>query len=327
MNIATIGTGPIVDSMMPAIQELEDIQCIAMYSRKEETARALAEKHKITTIYTGLDAMLMDPSIDVVYVASPNSLHYTHSYQALQKGKHVICEKPFTSTVQELEVLIALAKSKNLLLFEAITTIHLPNYQFIKENISKLGPIKLVQCNYSKYSSRYQQLLTGDTPNIFNPVYSGGALMDINIYNLHFVVHLFGKPALVTYMANKHSNGIDTSGVLVLRYKDFIAELVGSKDSNSMHFAMIQGENGYLHVESSVGECRKVMLDVPDQKMEWNNQTNANQLFYEMQTFHQIYQAGDTTTCYQLLDHSLAVMQIVETARKDAGIVFSADKH
>ncbi len=325
LNIATIGTGPIVDTMLSAIQKIEHVQCVAMYSRKEETAKALAEKYNIATIYTDLDTMLDDPTIEFIYVASPNSLHFTHTYQALEKGKHVICEKPFTSTSHELETLISLAKSKQLFLFEAITTIHFPNYQFVKENISKLGSIKIVQCNYSQYSSRYDLLLAGDTPNIFNPKYSGGALMDINIYNLHFVINLFGEPESVTYTANKHANGIDTSGIVMLRYKDFVAELVGCKDSNSKHFAMIQGDKGYLHVDSSVNECKKVMLHLSADTIVWDEQTHSNRLFYEMLRFHQIYQTGDVTACYPLLDHSLSVIRIVGAARKDAGIVFSAD--
>jgi scyllo-inositol 2-dehydrogenase (NADP+) len=193
MRVGVIGTGNIVEKFLSAINDIEGAHGEAVYSRREETGKLLANKLNIEKVYTDLDTMLEDEAIDFIYVASPNSLHYEHSLKALQRGKNVICEKPFTSTVEEVESLIKLAKEEKLMLFEAITTIYLPNYKLIKENIERLGQIRMVQCNLSQYSSKYNQLLASETPNIFNPKFSGGALQDINIYNLHFVMNMFGK--------------------------------------------------------------------------------------------------------------------------------------
>ncbi|WP_129731024.1 Gfo/Idh/MocA family protein [Ectobacillus funiculus] len=325
MKIATIGTGAIVDNFLSALDSIDEAQCVAMYSRKEETAKPLAEKYNITSVYTDLDEMYSDPNIEFVYVASPNSLHYDHAYRALEHDKHVICEKPFTSTMSEVESLISLAKRKKLMLFEAITTIHLPNYQLIKDNIAKLGAIKFVQCNYSQYSSKYNALLAGETPNVFNPKFSGGALTDINIYNLHFVMNLFGTPESISYTANKHANGIDTSGVLVMKYPKFISECVGCKDTHSMNFALIQGEKGYIHVVNGAQGCQKVILYIEDKEVPLNMQTTHNSLYYELLEFNYVYKKREFERCYELLDYSHSVMKMVVAARRDAGIVFEAD--
>jgi scyllo-inositol 2-dehydrogenase (NADP+) len=125
LKIATIGTGIIVDEFLSGLREIEGAKCVVMYSRKEETAKPLVEKYGVKTIYTNIDEMYTNLNVEFVYVASPNSLHYEQSYRALEYGKHVICEKPFTSTLRQTDSLIALAKQKNLMLFEAITTIHL----------------------------------------------------------------------------------------------------------------------------------------------------------------------------------------------------------
>lgn len=326
MNIATIGTGFIVDYFLDALNDIEGMQCVAMYSRREETAVPLAIKYNIHSIYTDLDEMLCHSDVDFVYVASPNSLHYEHASRALKHGKHVICEKPFTSTVKESESLIQLAKRKNLMLFEGISTIHLPNYKMIKNHLSEIGNIKFIQCNYSQYSSRYDKLLKGETPNIFNPDFSGGALADINIYNLHFVIHLFGTPQIVQYTANVHPNGIDTSGVAVMKYPDFIAECVGCKDTRSMNFVLIQGEKGYIHVENGPNGCQKIILHVHNQEIALNNQTKSNLLYYELANFNQIFKMKDFNQCYELLDHTHSVMDVYEQLRKSGGIVFQADK-
>ncbi|MDR4316590.1 oxidoreductase [Niallia circulans] len=325
MKIGTIGTGFIVDVFLSALREIEGARCMAMYSRKEETAKTLAEKYQIANIYTELEKLYADPNIDFIYVASPNSLHFEQSYQALLNGKHVICEKPFTSTVQETETLIKLAREKGLMLFEGITTIHLPNYQLIKKHLNQLGQLKFVQCNYSQYSSRYDALLKGETPNVFNPFFAGGALADINIYNLHFVLNLFGAPNAVTYTANKHSNGIDTSGIVVMQYADFIAECVGAKDTRSMNFVLMQGENGYLHVENGANGCQKVILYLKDKEITLNNQTTNNLLYYELLRFKEIFDTKSFDKCSKLLEHSYTVMRVYEKARKSADILFPAD--
>lgn len=325
MRIGTIGTGFIVDTFLSALAEIEGAECVAMYSRKEERAKPLAEKYQVEKIYIDLDKLYKDPTVDFIYVASPNSLHYEYAYRALEHGKHVICEKPFTSTVRETENLIKLAKKKGLMLFEAITTIHLPNFQLIKQHLGKLGQLRFIQCNYSQYSSRYDAFLRGETPNVFNPEFSGGALADINIYNLHFVINLFGSPESVNYTANKHENGIDTSGVVVMKYPGFIAECVGAKDTRSTNFVLIQGEKGYLHVENGANGCQNVILHIKDEEIRLNNQTTSNYLYYELLDFKEIFDQQDFDQCYKLLEHSHAVMEVFEKARKTAGIVFAAD--
>ncbi|WP_127538182.1 Gfo/Idh/MocA family protein [Paenibacillus illinoisensis] len=327
MNIAAIGTGFIVDAILSAIEEVYGVKCTAIYSRKRETAEPLADKYGVQTIYTNLNELYTDPNVDFIYIASPNSMHYEQAYQALQHGKHVVCEKPFTSTAWEAQTLIKLARDKNLFLFEAISNIHLPNYNKVEEQLSKLGNIRFIQCNYSQYSSRYNQLLAGETPNVFNPEFSGGALMDINIYNLHFVMKMFGSPKTVSYTANRHINGIDTSGVVVLKYPEFIAECVGCKDTTSMNFVLIQGEKGYIQVVGGANGCQEIKIQIGQEPLEMINvQAQSNWLYYEWEAFRNIYINKDYTKCYELLSHSQSVMNILAEARKDAGIVFAADR-
>ncbi len=325
ITIGAIGTGLIVDEFLNAVEATENVRCTAVYSRRMETARALADKHNIENIYTDYGALLDDEAVNFIYIASPNSLHYEHALKALEKGKHVICEKPFTSTVQEVKNLIDLAKEKNLFLFEAISTIHLPNYHKIKEKIKDIGNVKLVQCNYTQYSSRYDRFLQGEITNVFSPEFSGGALVDINIYNLHFVTGLFGKAGEVGYTANIAWNGIDTSGIVTLKYDDFVCECIGAKDSHSPNFIIIQGTKGYIRLNSPAQNCLSFELAIGDKTETYTEQTLANRLAYEVLEFGSIFRNKDLDKCYELLKHSLKVMETVVGARKHAGIVFAAD--
>ena len=109
-------------------------------------------------------------------------------------ASNVICEKPFTLTTAQAEHLFQLAESQERFLFEAIVTQHMPNYHAIKKLLGQVGKIKVVQSNFSQYSSRYAQYLSGSVPNVFSPQWGGGALADIGIYCLHFIVGLFNEP-------------------------------------------------------------------------------------------------------------------------------------
>lgn len=325
MKVATIGTGFIVDWFLSAVKQNEGVQCVAMYSRSKESAAGLAKKYEIEDIYTELDEMLARDDIDFVYVASPNSLHFSHSYKVLQAGKNVICEKPFTSTVQEFDTLATYAKEHQLYIFEAIVTAHMPNYLTLKENLDRIGQIRMVQCNFSQYSSRYDKFLEGEQPNVFNPAFSGGALADINIYNLHFVIGLFGKPQDVHYYPNIQ-RGIDTSGVAILEYPGFKAVCVGCKDSKSHNLAQVQGEVGYITVDSETSKCSTVIVNVGTLNDDLSVEENDIALYYEVGVFNDIFKRKDLEECYRKLDYSRSVMEVYQALRKDGGIVFTADE-
>ncbi len=322
MQIGTIGTGPIVETFLAACQQVPSVQIGAIYSRSGEKAAALASRFGIARTCTTMDELLGDPVIDTIYIALPNSLHFDQAVQALKANKHVILEKPMTSTLAEAQALVKLAREKGLYLFEAISTRHLPNYLNVRQDLATIGPVRLVQCNYSQYSSRYTQLLDGEVTNIFDPTFSGGCLYDLNIYNLHFVIGLFGRPQAVHAYANKAFNGIDTSGTVVLEYDGFIATCSAAKDSASPSFQIIQGEKGFIDVAGPVNRCPSYEIRTGSRQETVNLQTQENRLVYEIDAFADCLAQRDWSRTQAWLDESLVVMEVAEKARQEAGIVF-----
>lgn len=321
MKFAAIGTGAITKSMLVEYARSQHLECNAIVSRKAETGRALAEEFHIPKVYTDMDAMLADPEIELVYVASPNAIHYSQTKAALLAGKHVICEKPFAPTLAEAEELVALAKEKHLLLYEAITTAHHPNYDLVRQQIPALGPVKVIQCTFCQFSSRYPALLAGKVSPVLDPAYKGGALMDINLYNIHFVVGLFGAPEKVHYYPNLHTNGVDTSGLLVLEYPGFICHCVGAKDCAALNGIQIVGENGYIHVTPSGSNCQKVEFCLRGQEPQVSAYPEGP-WYYEVQEIGRLIAEGDYDGCYAALETTLQVVDVLEKARKDAKLSF-----
>lgn len=321
MRIGVIGTGNIAVWFMESARLVKGVSFDAVYSRRLETGNAFAKSNNIEKVYVDLDAMLKDDDLDVIYIASPNSLHYSQAKKALEHGKHVMLEKPFVGNVEKAETLIALAKENNLFLFETICNIHMPHMKYIENRIQELGQIRMIQCNYSQYSSRYDALLSGENPNIFNPEMSGGALMDLNIYNIHFAVYLFGLPKSIHYAANLHENGVDTSGVLILDYGDYKASLIGAKDSASYNIGQIQGEKGHIQIPNGVASMESVILTTEETKKDVVEQ-EMPRLYYQVEAFKAMVDKKDYKTRDLFLDHSLNVVKVASQALKQIGLEY-----
>ena len=321
MNLCAIGTGAITKSMLAEFQRSDVLHVTAIYSRKEETGRAMAEQFGIGKVYTAMDEMLADPAIDMVYVASPNSIHYGQTKAALLAGKHVICEKPFAPTAAEADELIALAKEKHLLLFEAITTAHHPHYSFVRENLPKLGKLKMVTATFCQYSSRYPALLAGKVSPVLDHAFAGGALMDINLYNIHFVVGLFGAPKNVLYFPNRHETGVDTSGMLVLEYDGFLCQCIGAKDCAAQNGVQLIGEDGHMVVTPSSSNCQTVEVNLRGQDTR-KLHLPENPWYHEVQDLGRIVAAMDYDYCYKALETTRNVVEVLEKARTYAGFGF-----
>ena len=105
MRVGTIGSGEIVKNILDGIREVEGITCEAVYSRSQEKGLSLAALYDVKKVYTNLDDLMNDKEVDFIYVASPNNLHYEQTKMALEHGKNVICEKPFTTTLDSPVIL------------------------------------------------------------------------------------------------------------------------------------------------------------------------------------------------------------------------------
>ena len=150
MNIGIAGNGKIAAEMLSAVQNISGINVSAICVRPQSSAkgRALADEYSIASVYTDYQQMIADDAIDFIYVAVPNHLHYAYTKQALEAGKNVICEKPFTVTAAETKELIDVAEAKKLFLFEAITILYAPNFLYLREIFSSpahrlnIGPLR-----------------------------------------------------------------------------------------------------------------------------------------------------------------------------------------
>lgn len=322
MKLAIIGSGMIVKDFLPIVKDLPDIELKAIVGteRSKETVKMLQSQYGINESYTNYQECLEQADIDTVYIAVPNHLHFIYAKKALECGKHVICEKPFTLKLEELEELEVLSIQKDLVLVEAITNQFLSNYSAIKNTLNTLGKIKIIDCNFSQHSSRYDRFKNGELLPAFNPKMGGGALMDLNIYNIHFVVGLLGMPKNVQYLPNMEQ-GIDTSGILTLQYPETQVVCIAAKDCTRTLTSktVIQGENGAMIVKGSnnIVEQFDVLLD-DQEPLKINKNIHVHRMYEEFKVFSKVIMDHDMEFVRKHLEHSKMVMNVVEKALASA---------
>lgn len=324
MNIGIVGNGMIIENAGAAIINQPDFTCAAIVCRpgSRDKAAVYAEKFCIPRIYTDYQEFLQDDTIEAVYIGIINSEHYPYARQALLAGKNVILEKPFTLTFQQAEELAQISRHTGKYLLEAIHLRYHPWMEAVRRSLGKIGRIKLVQASYSKVSGRYDQYLKGNVLPVFAPDLGGGALMDLGVYCIHFVNEVMEKqePEEISYMANQGFNGVDTSGILTVRYPKSIAVCTCGKDSDGMREAVIQGEEGCIQLENFPRTTR-VLLRCRGEEQEkplWEAcGGKENPLENEFCEFARILKEQDKEAAERALEFSLQVMKILDSALKD----------
>lgn len=327
MKLGIIGAGVIVKEFLPKLMKLDGLDVVAIQgtpSTIDEVKQMCNENGVAHGVGTFEELLKLD--IDTIYVAVPNFLHFDYCKKGLENGLNVIVEKPMTSNYRESKELSDLAREKGLFLFEAITTIYLGNYQKIREWLPRIGEIKLAKSEYSQYSRRYDAFRNGEVLPAFDPNKAGGALMDLGLYNLHYLFGLFGRPEEYRYYPNVE-RGIDTSGILTLKYPSFQAVSIAAKDCKGSYGGLIQGTDGCIRSEYPPNLVGKITLELNDGTIEeYDDGMAMERLIPEFTAFMKAINSKDLDFCYEKLDESLLVSEIQTEARLNAGIRFPADE-
>lgn len=325
IRFGVVGTNWITEEFIRCAKLLEEFELVAVYSRMTEKADEFAKKHSASFIFTDLETMAKSKEIDAVYIASPNSCHAVQAQKFLHNKKHVLCEKPIASNINELNNMIKAAKDNEVLLMEALKTTFLPNFKAIKENLHKIGKIRRYNGIYCQYSSRYDLYKANQNPNTFNPEFSNGSLMDIGIYCLYPAIFLFGKPNFVNSTGLLLNSGVDGQGSLNLSYDDMEAIIMHSKIANSELKSEIQGENGTILIDK-ISAPEKVEIFYRDGSVEEITvDQSKDTMYYEIKAFVDLIKTKKIESDVNSFELSIRTMEVLDLARSQIGVVYPAD--
>lgn len=244
MKVGILGAGNIARKMAETLAVMEDAAAYAVASRDEKKAKSFAAEWGVERAYGSYEEMLEDNQVDLVYVATPHSHHYSHIKLCLEHGKHVLCEKAFTVNAGQAREVLGLAKEKGLLLTEAIWTRYMPSRKMVCDLVESgvIGEVTSLTANLG-YSLR-------GIPRMEQPKLAGGALLDLGVYPLNFAAMVFGDQ--VTRMEStvvKSEQGVDVAESITLVYADGrMAALYSNMGAVTDRKGCIFGDKGYIEV-------------------------------------------------------------------------------
>ncbi len=319
MRLGIAGCGKIVDDALNALADVPQIETAALFARpasREKANRLLKKYHRDEVqVVTDYDELLQDQTIDCIYIGLTNTAHYEFTKRALLSGKHVILEKPSVLRYEHLEDLIRCAEEQEVFLLEAFTTWHSDIFEQLQQLSAQLGRIRLVNANYSQYSSRYDAYKEGIVQPAFDPKLGGGCLFDIMIYNLSLMAGLFGRPDQVTYHPNLGFNGVDTSGIVHMDYPDFTACATAAKDCDGPGFFIVSGEKGYVKVSGAPNAFEAAEYCIEGETGSYEPPYRRHRMIREFIDFEQVISSHDTEAVKKWLEWSRITLDIALRAK------------
>jgi predicted dehydrogenase len=322
-----LGCGRIARKFAEDLALVGDAELTAVGSRDQKGADDFCRIHPARFSHGSYEALVQDPEVDVIYVASPHALHHEHTLLCLQNGKHVLCEKAFAINQAQAREMIGLAREKGLFLMEALWTKFMPHYRKVREMVAagQLGKVRSVLVNFG---------FSPDPPvpqRLLDPALGGGTMLDIGIYNVFMAMAILGRPDEIDAWMTPADTGIDLQCAVTFRYRDgAIAQLFSSFSSNLATEADISGEKGRIRLTTRFYEPSARIEFYPgrvDSRTEIPFDKDPGWGYhYEIRHVQDCLRNGLTESPVMSHADSLELMEVLDEIRAKAGIVYPADR-
>ncbi len=306
-----LGTGGIAAAFTQDVQRFEDHVVAAVGSRSQESADKFADRFDIASRHGSYEALVNDPDVDGIYVATPHPFHKKVVMLALSAGKAVLCEKPFAMSYAESKEMVDLARSKSLLLMEAMWTRHLPHILEVRKIVESgvLGRIVSIQADHGQWFKHDPEF------RLFAPKLGGGALLDLGIYPISFASMILGEPSRITARATKTDLGVDEQTSVILDYKSGAqAILTTTLAAATPNRAVIAGTEARIEIDRTfyAPSTFKVISNQETLISEWKNEYPGHGLAEQALEFARCFRAGLTESPRITLDETLSIMKTMD---------------
>ncbi|MDF2989983.1 MAG: putative dehydrogenase [Microbacterium sp.] len=296
----------------------------AVGSRRIESAREFAAKYDIPHAHGSYDELVADPTVDIVYIATPHPGHVDNALLALDHGKHVLVEKPFTLNETEAAIIRDRAAEKGLLAMEAMWTRYLPHMVRIREIIAEgtLGDIRVVSADHT------QKISTDPTHRLNALELGGGALLDLGIYPVSFAIDVLGLPEQVSAVARISDAGSDAEvATMFVHPGGAVSTTVSSSRGAGANTAQIVGTEARIEIDRvwyTPTSFRVVTTD-GDVLEEFTTEIDGRGMQFQAQAAEGFVTAGVTSSDVLPVDETVAIMGVLDEVRRQIGVVYPSE--
>lgn len=316
-----IAPGWIAEQFANAVHRYSKSRIVAVGSSSAQRAEAFAARHGAERAYGSYTALVADPGIDAVYVASPHSHHFEQTLLALRAGRPVLVEKAFTQNAAQAAELIELARGSGLLLMEAMWSRFLPHYDIVRQVLADggLGEVQTVISDHGQYFE------IEPTHRLLNPALAGGALLDLGIYPISFTSFVLGAPEEIQATGTMTTTGVDAQVSAVLRTGSAHGIISTTQTAASPTTASISGTAGRIEIAGPFYQPQQVRFTAVTG--ETRDSTPAavaghEGLVYQAAHFAELLAAGATDSPLLPLDETLSIMRTLDEIRRQIGLVY-----
>ncbi len=322
-RIGIIGAGHIAEKMAATINGMPEAEAYAVASRQYGKAAAFAGRFGFAKAFGSYEALVEDPDVDLVYVATPHSLHYDHVRLCLGHGKAVLCEKAFMANAREAEEVTRISEENNVFLAEAIWTRYMPFRKTLRDIVDSgaIGrPMML---------SAHLGYPVADKERLVRPELGGGALLDLGVYAINFALMMFGNDiADITSSCTKSDTGVDLQNSIIFRYADGrIADLQSTALCASDRQGIVCGDRGYIVCDNINNMLKADLYDAGHALVgTYNAPAQITGFEYQVRACIDAIREGRNETPYMPHSETLRVMKIMDSLRNSWGVRFPNDE-
>ena len=313
-----LGTGRIAGDFATGLGAEEDAEIVAVGSRAQESADRFADRFDIPRRHPTYDALAADPEVDIIYIATPHTLHKENTVTCLRAGKAVLCEKPFAINSQEAAEMIDCARAHGGFLMEAMWTRFLPHIRAMARRIQdgQIGDIRLFQGDFC-----YRAPLNAER-RTFNPALGGGALLDVGVYPISLAHHLLGAPARIASLAHLGVTGVDEMAGVLFQYDDgALAVMSTAVRASTPQSLVISGTKGEIRAHDRWWAPSGFTISRDGHEPETvRPEVNGNGLNYQAVECGRCLREGVTEHPLMPLDETLAIMRLLDGLRAEWGL-------
>jgi predicted dehydrogenase len=318
-----LGTGFIADLQAQDLVE-NGFTVQAVGSRTLESSTAFGDKYRIPTAHESYEALVADPDVDVVYVATPHPFHHANALLALNAGKHVLVEKAFTINAREAQEIVELAESKGLVALEAMWSRFLPHMVRLRKIIQDgtLGEVRKI------IASHNQNLPKDPAHRLNDPALGGGALLDLGVYPVSFAFDIFGAPETIRAGASMTATGVDRQTAAVFEYADGQQAILDCElDAAGPNRAVVIGTEGWIDIEPTwYNPTPFTVFDTHGNVLErFDQPVNSRGMQFQAAEMERLIREGITAGTILPPSESVAVMAAMDEIRRQIGLSYDAD--
>lgn len=321
MNWGILSTGVIAKNFAETAKKMDDVHIHAVASRSLESANAFADQYGIPVRHGSALALAQDPQVDIVYIGTPHNAHYEGMKLMISHGKHVLCEKSFTTDARQAEEIFALAREKGVFVMEAFWTKLCPVYRDVERVIAsgEIGEIRAVTAQYGYTTAREARK--------FDPAQAGGTLLDIGVYAIGFACMMLGYEfdQIQSHLI-MNSVGTDAIDAITLRKGAAVAQLTTAIGANIPIFGGVYGTKGHINIPDFKNPQRVTVCVDGKAPYTLERPFEINGFEYEIREAMACVREGRLHSDVITPAQSVAVMAVMDEIRRQNNLVFPFEK-